>query len=407
MSNEIVGAQYVYVTIPKSDVKLYHRLMSLMADYGEAKLKDCTAECLRNNQLVINAYNMFNAALAAKKTNDALYRTLIKYVEATIDNLYKGQNDDDLSDIGFIYESDVDENVIIDIERSVLITQDGMWSIVPYTEPLNIEVVRYTIDISSTSIYSDIEYTGGTLSKNSNPSYSVKKTITYDDGSSTGPIADSPNIQIKYSSDTLTVDENTGKITGVSQSSNTSRHIIGTVTATITILNPDDKAEPNTLTADITYTIYQKAYNNYNIIHSCIPITDTQAELIIGGDLDINTLFESDEDIQTHITNLFQNYKLDDGNASRHDDELQLTVPTDLFFIEIFLLSTKTHRIMNYVVFGGQEVKTNIVDVRYDSNNLNTKYETNDRTYLGASYKMIAILRMNDINKTILIQQEQ
>jgi hypothetical protein len=124
--SEILDAEYVYITIPKDYIHLYHRIMTLMADYGEAKLKDCTAECLRNNQLVINAFNVFNAAIGALNNHrETLAETLFKYVNATIDNLYKGLEEEPQ----FIYESDIDGKVIIDIENNKIICEDGEYSI--------------------------------------------------------------------------------------------------------------------------------------------------------------------------------------------------------------------------------------------------------------------------------------
>ena len=124
--SEILDAEYVYITVPKDYIHLYHRLMTLMADYGEAKLKDCTAECLRNNQLVINAFNVFNAAIGALNNHrETLAKTLFKYVNATIDNLYKGLEEEPQ----FIYESDIDGKVIIDIENNKIICEDGEYSI--------------------------------------------------------------------------------------------------------------------------------------------------------------------------------------------------------------------------------------------------------------------------------------
>jgi hypothetical protein len=124
--SEILDAEYVYITVPKDYIYLYHRIMTLMADYGEAKLKDCTAECLRNNQLVINAFNVFNAAIGALNNHrETLANTLFKYVNATIDNLYKGLEEEPQ----FIYESDIDGKVIIDIENNRIICEDGEYPI--------------------------------------------------------------------------------------------------------------------------------------------------------------------------------------------------------------------------------------------------------------------------------------
>lgn len=91
MSEVIKNASYAYITIPRDWLNLYHKILCLLADYGEAKLKDCTAECLRNNKVVLDCYAMFNAAIAAKEIhNNPLANALYKYVEATINAMYRG-----------------------------------------------------------------------------------------------------------------------------------------------------------------------------------------------------------------------------------------------------------------------------------------------------------------------------
>lgn len=146
--SEILDAEYVYITVPKEHIHLYHRLMALMADYGDAKLKDCTAECLRNNQLVINAFNVFNAAIGALNDNrEKLAETLFKYVNATIDNLYKGLEEEPQ----FIYESDINGKVIIDIENNKIICEDGEYPI----GGSSTQEIYYEADTNSLVINSD------------------------------------------------------------------------------------------------------------------------------------------------------------------------------------------------------------------------------------------------------------
>lgn len=146
--SEILNAEYVYITVPKEHIHLYHRLMSLMADYGEAKLKDCTAECLRNNQVVINAFNVFNAAIGAlHQHRDSLAEVLFNYVDATIDNLYKGNEEEPQ----FIYESDIEGKVIIDIEHNKIICEDGEYPI----GGSSTQEIYYEADTNSLVINSD------------------------------------------------------------------------------------------------------------------------------------------------------------------------------------------------------------------------------------------------------------
>lgn len=98
--------EYVYVTIPAEYVCVYHRILAMLADYGEEMLKDCKASCTDKNSNVIECYNMFNAAVAAKKLGkDKLAETIIYYIKAKINQIYKGK---DNSPESFIFP--VDEN---------------------------------------------------------------------------------------------------------------------------------------------------------------------------------------------------------------------------------------------------------------------------------------------------------
>ena len=86
-----IEPEYIYVTIPAEYVCVYHRILTLMADYGEEMLKDCKANCTARNSNVIECFNMFNAAVAARKLEKTkLAETIIKYVKAKINQIYKG-----------------------------------------------------------------------------------------------------------------------------------------------------------------------------------------------------------------------------------------------------------------------------------------------------------------------------
>ena len=86
-----VEPEYVYVTVPAEYICVYHRILAMLADYGEAMLKDCKASCTDRNSNVIDCFNMFNAAVAARKLGkDKLAETLIKYIKAKINQIYKG-----------------------------------------------------------------------------------------------------------------------------------------------------------------------------------------------------------------------------------------------------------------------------------------------------------------------------
>ena len=92
MANLIqIEPEYVYVTIPAEYICVYHRILAMLADYGEEMLKDCKAGCTDKNSGVIECFNMFNAAVAARKLGkDKLAATLILYIKEKINMIYGG-----------------------------------------------------------------------------------------------------------------------------------------------------------------------------------------------------------------------------------------------------------------------------------------------------------------------------
>jgi hypothetical protein len=94
MSNfKQIELEYVYVTVPADYICVYHRILALLADYGYEMLLDCKANCTDKNSGVIECFNMFNAAVAARKLgNTKLAETIIKYIKAKLNQLYKGKD---------------------------------------------------------------------------------------------------------------------------------------------------------------------------------------------------------------------------------------------------------------------------------------------------------------------------
>lgn len=92
MSNlKKIEPEYVYVTIPAEYICVYHRILAMLADYGEDMLKDCKASCTDRNSGVIECFNMFNAAVACHKLGKkSEATTIIKYIKAKINQIYKG-----------------------------------------------------------------------------------------------------------------------------------------------------------------------------------------------------------------------------------------------------------------------------------------------------------------------------
>lgn len=100
-----IEPEYVYLTIPAEYICVYHKIIAMMADYGEEMLKDCKANCTDRNSNVIECFNMFNSAIAARKLGkDKLAETIIKYIKAKINQIYKGKD----NSTSFVFP--VDEN---------------------------------------------------------------------------------------------------------------------------------------------------------------------------------------------------------------------------------------------------------------------------------------------------------
>ena len=100
-----IEPEYVYVTIPAEYICVYHRILAMLADYGEDMLKNCKASCTERNSGVIECFNMFNAAVASRKLGKTkLAETLIKYIKAKINQIYKNVD----NSTSFVFP--VDEN---------------------------------------------------------------------------------------------------------------------------------------------------------------------------------------------------------------------------------------------------------------------------------------------------------
>lgn len=102
---EPIELEYVYVTIPAEYICVYHRILAMLADYGEEMLQDCKASCKDRNSGVIECFNMFNSAVAARKIGKPkLAEVIIKYVKAKINQIYRGKD----NSTSFVFP--VDEN---------------------------------------------------------------------------------------------------------------------------------------------------------------------------------------------------------------------------------------------------------------------------------------------------------
>ena len=106
-----LNPEYVYIRIPEEYLCVYHIIMNLMSEFGEDMIMDCNANCKNKNIEIIKCFNMFNAAVSAHKLNKkSLADTIIKYIKAQLNQIYK------LSDNKIIFELDNAGNFISNID---------------------------------------------------------------------------------------------------------------------------------------------------------------------------------------------------------------------------------------------------------------------------------------------------
>lgn len=90
-----INPEYIYMTIPADYICTYHKILILLSEYGVDMLNDCQAGCSNQNKSIINCFNMFNAAVAARKLGqDKTAETIIKYVNGQL-NIIHNYNDID------------------------------------------------------------------------------------------------------------------------------------------------------------------------------------------------------------------------------------------------------------------------------------------------------------------------
>lgn len=86
-----VFPELVYLTIPAKYVCTYHKLLVLMANFGEDIINDCSVSCKGNGKYLISCWNMFQAACSAYQLGRIENADFfIKYIEEQISLTYKG-----------------------------------------------------------------------------------------------------------------------------------------------------------------------------------------------------------------------------------------------------------------------------------------------------------------------------
>ena len=79
---------FVYLTVPAQWLPTYHRLLKGIAKYGIDAIKDCDAACKGDRLYVIQCWNVFQSAIAAKSIGDEkAAKVMIEYINAQLDLL--------------------------------------------------------------------------------------------------------------------------------------------------------------------------------------------------------------------------------------------------------------------------------------------------------------------------------
>lgn len=90
-----INPEYLYLTIPAEYVCTYHKLLVYLADFGKKLLDDCSASCKGNNKTVIDCWNLFQSALAARSLGQERQANLfIDYINKQLDCIYRGSENE-------------------------------------------------------------------------------------------------------------------------------------------------------------------------------------------------------------------------------------------------------------------------------------------------------------------------
>ena len=85
-----VFPEYVYMTIPKDYVCVYHKLIMYIADFGKDIINDCNASCGSKGKSITSCWNLFQSAVACYnlgKTKEANF--YIDYIEKQLKLVYQ------------------------------------------------------------------------------------------------------------------------------------------------------------------------------------------------------------------------------------------------------------------------------------------------------------------------------
>lgn len=174
MSDTInINPEYIYITVPAEYIGIYHAILTMMADYGEDMLLDCKATCKERNYNVVDCFNMFNAAIAARALHKTkLEETLIKYIKAKIQQIYK--NIDKTVTFECVIDNDIYKEVYA-IQGNTTIFKIDLASITNNVTKRIVSISEWNIIIAPKIIPNTVNLDGGNI----NLQGKVKRTIEY------------------------------------------------------------------------------------------------------------------------------------------------------------------------------------------------------------------------------------
>lgn len=114
--------EVLYVTIPAEWICVYHRILEVLSEYGTDMLKDCKAGCKDRNVGIIECFNMFNAAVAARKLGeDTKANVIIEFVKYKLEKMYNNSTEDDT----FIWHTDDGDILVNCCDNSISEVDNG------------------------------------------------------------------------------------------------------------------------------------------------------------------------------------------------------------------------------------------------------------------------------------------
>lgn len=99
--------ELIYIIIPAHWACVYHKLLTIMADFGKDIIDDCSSTCSQGGRNIITCWNLFQSAVSCyhlKMYKEADF--FIEYIKKQLTHIYNG----DLNDFNSTEIIRIDEN---------------------------------------------------------------------------------------------------------------------------------------------------------------------------------------------------------------------------------------------------------------------------------------------------------